>query len=122
MLPPSSCPLLCVPCSPPPALPADGCLSLPGCAHPTPALAALLVPCRDPAPSLRQSAAALGWEWEPALCPTASRSWAAGATAQAPAPLRGLGRWLRALVRTRTLRAGAGVCVRACVLTPLLLH
>ena len=97
----------------PPALPADGCLSPPGCAHTTPALAALLVPCRDPSPSLRHRAAARGWEREPALCPTAGRSRAAGATAQAPAPLGGLGGRLRALTCARTPRAGAGVCVRA---------
>ena len=65
----------------PPALPADSCLSSLGCAHPAPALAALPVPCRDPAPSLWQSVVALGWEWEPALYLTASRSWAAGVTA-----------------------------------------
>lgn len=46
--------------------------------------------------------------------PTAGRSWAAGATAQAPAPLGGLIGWLRALARAHTPRARAGVSVRAC--------
>lgn len=98
----------------PPALPADGCLSPLGCTHPTLALAALLVPCWVPAPSLWQSAAAQGWEQEPAPCPNAGSSWAAGATAQAPALLWGLSGWLCALAHTRTPRAGAGVCLRVC--------